>query len=87
MNFVDGKKDIKVKNKFTMQPIKLSEKKKDKDELDEDEDEIFWHGAYIFWVFKVGKETRPLHRKNVDDLDNNFAIMTKRMYKSFMDDS
>jgi hypothetical protein len=28
MNFVDGKKGVKVKNKFCMQPIKLSKKKK-----------------------------------------------------------
>jgi hypothetical protein len=49
MNYVDGRKGVKVKNKFYMQPFKLGLK-------DEDDNEVIWHGAYKFWVFKVDTE-------------------------------
>ena len=77
MNFVDGRKGVKIKNRFRMQPINLGF-------TDEDNNDVFWHGVYIFWVFKVDKEVRLL--TNSDDSDDDYAVMTKRMYRASMEE-
>jgi hypothetical protein len=77
MNFVDSRKGVKVKNKFCMQPINLGLK-------DEDDNEVFWHGVYMFWVFKVDKEVCLLI--HLDDSDDDFVVMIKHMYKASMID-
>jgi hypothetical protein len=73
MNFVDGRKGVKVKNKFRMQPINLGLK-------DEDDNKVLWHGAYMFWVFKVDKEVHLL--VHLDDSEDDFVVVTKYMYKA-----